>query len=79
MERLNDAEVLVDFTEHLSVDESSRLAVTATAADLEYWAHSVAVDGRVGVDDLVDVLRALREHSIPRSSAPPDFPAAAAS
>jgi len=55
--------------QHLSVDEASRLAVTATAADLEDWARGVAVDGRVEVTDLVDVLDLLRAHSTPEQSA----------
>ena len=59
--------------EHLSVDEASRLAVTATATDLEEWAHSVAVHGQVALDDLVDVLYVLRAHSTPQY-ATPTFP-----
>jgi hypothetical protein len=58
-------------SQHLSVEEASRLAVTATAADLEDWAHDVAVDGRVEVTDLVDVLDLLRAHSTPQQSAAP--------
>ena len=57
--------------QHLSVDEASRLAVTATVADLEYWARSVAVDGRLDLDDLLDVLDVLRADSLPQPSAPP--------
>ena len=65
--------------EPLSVDEASRLAVTAAADDLQDWALSVAVHGRVGLDDLVDVLDVLREHSIPQDSESSAFPALAAS
>ena len=54
----------------LSVDEASRLAVTATAADLEDWARSVAVHGQVSLDDLVDVLDVLRADSVPQHSSP---------
>jgi hypothetical protein len=60
--------------QQLSADESSRLAVTATVADLEVWAHSVAVRGRVELDDLIEVLDVIRAHSIPRHSASPAFP-----
>ena len=51
------------------MDEASRLAVTATAADLEDWALSVAVRGQVSLGDLVDVLDVLRAHSVPQYSA----------
>ena len=63
----------------LSVDEASRLAVTATADDLQDWALSVAVHGQVGLRDLVDVLDVLRAHSIPQYSDASAFPALAAS
>ena len=62
----------------LSVDEASRLAVTATAADLEDWAHSAAVQGQVDLQDLVGILDVIREASAPRHSATPTFPALAA-
>ncbi len=64
--------------QRLTVEDASRLAVTATAADLEDWARSAAVDGRVNVRDLVDVLDVLRADSTPEQSAP-DLPALAAS
>ena len=51
----------------LSVDEASRLAVTATVADLEDWARSAAVQGRVNLVDLVDVLDVLRTDSVPQT------------
>jgi len=57
----------------LSVDETSRLAVTATVADLENWARSVAVHG-LELDDLIDVLDVLRADSLPRDSTPPRLP-----
>ena len=60
----------------LRVDEASRLAVTAT--DLEHWAHSVTVRGRVNLEDLVDILDVLRAASVPQHSATPTFPALAA-
>jgi len=65
--------------ELLNVDEASRLAVTATADDLQDWAHSVAVRGQVGLRDLVDVLDVLRAHSVPQYSEASAFPALAAS
>ena len=64
--------------QRLTVEDASRLAVTATAADLEDWARSAAVDGRVNVRDLVDVLDVLRADSTPEQSAP-DLPALAPS
>jgi hypothetical protein len=69
----------MDIREHLDVDEASRLAVTATAFDLEYWARNVAVHGQVDLHDLVDVLDALRAASVPQHSAPSAFPTLAAS
>ena len=68
----------MNIPEQLSVDEASRLAVTATAADLEYWARSVAVHGQVDFHDLVHFLDALREASAPQYSAL-TFPTLAAS
>lgn len=61
--------------EQLSVDEASRLALKAAAADLEYWARNVAVDGQIEVDELVGVLHILRGDSAPQHSVPA-FPAA---
>jgi hypothetical protein len=69
----------MNIAEHLSVDEASRLAVTAAAADLEDWARGTAVHGRVDLDDLLDVLDVLHEASVPQHAAPPAFPALAAS
>lgn len=68
----------MNISDLLNVEEASRLAVTATAADLEYWARSVAVRGQVELHDLVGVLDALRAASAPQHSAPA-FPALAAS
>ena len=53
----------------LTIEESSRLAVTATVTDLEYWAHTVAVDGRLQLLDLLRVLDAVRASSVPQSAA----------
>jgi len=57
--------------EPLSVEEASRLAVTATVCDLEYWAHGVAVDGQVSLLELVRLLDALRDASIPQDGEAP--------
>jgi hypothetical protein len=54
----------------LTVDEASRLAVTAVAADLEYWARDVADHGQIGLDDLIGVLDVVRAESAPQPSAP---------
>jgi hypothetical protein len=48
----------------LTVEEASRLAVTAVTSDLEYWACSASVDGRVGLNDLVRVLDVIRRSSV---------------
>jgi hypothetical protein len=56
--------------QQLSADEASRLAVTATASDLEHWARSVAVQGQVDLNDLVGCLDALRAASVPEHAAP---------
>ena len=57
--------------DHLSVEEASRLAVTATVADLEDWARSVAVHGQLELEDLLAVLDLLRADSVPQHSTPP--------
>jgi hypothetical protein len=51
--------------EELTVEEASRLAVTALAADLEFWAREVSVDGWVGVNDLIRTLDLVREAGAP--------------
>jgi hypothetical protein len=48
----------------LTVEEASRMAVTAVTSDLEYWARSASLDGRVGLNDLVRVLDVIRQSSI---------------
>ncbi|HEX3930112.1 MAG TPA: hypothetical protein VHW64_05380 [Nocardioides sp.] len=53
----------------LSLEDASRLAVTATAADLEHWACSVAAHGQVALDDLLAVLDLLRDASTPQHTA----------
>ena len=44
----------------LTPEQASSLAVTAAAADLEYWARTASVDGRVGLNDLVRALDVIR-------------------
>jgi hypothetical protein len=56
--------------EHLSAEEASRLAVTATCADLEFWARGVAVQGKIELDDLIGFIEALREVSVPQYLVP---------
>jgi hypothetical protein len=51
--------------EHLSAEEASRLAVTATAADLEDWGRSVAANGHLELNELLVVLDVLRSASLP--------------
>jgi hypothetical protein len=60
-------------TQTLTVEEASRLAVTATVADLEDWGRSAAVNGRVELDALVRVLNILRADSVPQQPAAPAF------
>ena len=50
---------------YLSVEDASRLAVTATIADLGHWACSVAVDEQIPLADLFAVLELLRAASLP--------------
>jgi hypothetical protein len=56
----------MDAHDELTVEQASRLAVTAVTADLEYWARTAANrDGRLGVNDLVRVLDVIRLDSTP--------------
>ena len=50
----------IDVDRELTPDVASCMAVTAVAADLEYWARTVSVDGRVGLNDLTRVLDDIR-------------------
>jgi hypothetical protein len=55
-----------DAHDELTVEQASRLAVTAVTADLEYWARTAASgDGRVGVNDLIRILDVIRVDSTP--------------
>jgi hypothetical protein len=49
----------------LTAEQASRLAVIAVTADLEYWASTASVDGRLALTDLVDVLAMVRQASTP--------------
>jgi hypothetical protein len=44
----------------LTHEYASRLAITAVAADLEYWARNAAVEGHVGLNDLIQILDVIR-------------------
>jgi hypothetical protein len=49
--------------DELDPEQAGRMAATAVAADLEYWARSASVDGRVGLNDLIRALDVIREAS----------------
>lgn len=49
----------------ITAEQASRMAVTALASDIEYWARESARDGQVSVDDLTRVLDVVREASRP--------------
>jgi hypothetical protein len=49
----------------LTAEQASRMAATAVTSDLEYWARTVCVDGRVGLNDLIRALDVIREDSTP--------------
>jgi hypothetical protein len=53
----------MDAQDELTVEQASRMAVTAVTTDLEYWARSASVDGRVGLNELARVLDVIREAS----------------
>jgi hypothetical protein len=46
--------------DELTHEYASRLAITAVAADLEYWARYAAVEGYVGLNDLIQILDVIR-------------------
>ncbi|MFL6163537.1 MAG: hypothetical protein ACJ74U_15090 [Jatrophihabitantaceae bacterium] len=49
----------------LSPEQTSRMAATAVAADLEYWARAASVGGRIGLNDFIRALDVIRETSTP--------------
>jgi hypothetical protein len=51
--------------DELTEENASRMAVTAVAADLEYWARDASIDGRVGLNDLIRILDVIRLDSAP--------------
>jgi hypothetical protein len=55
----------LDADDELTAEQASRLAVTAVAADLEYWARTASVQGRVGLNDLIRALDMVRLDSTP--------------
>lgn len=57
----------MDPRHELTAEHASRLAVTAVTADLEYWARTASIDGRVGLNDLVRTLDVIRRASTPES------------
>jgi hypothetical protein len=61
-------EAVIDAHEELIAEQASRMAVTAATADLEYWARTISVGGRIGLNDLVRILDTLRDASITETS-----------
>jgi hypothetical protein len=45
------------------------MAVAAVVADVEYWARTTAVDGCVGLNDLIAVLDLFRRTFMPADAA----------
>jgi hypothetical protein len=52
----------------LSPEHASRMAVNAVAADIEYWARSASIDGRIGLNDLARVLDVIRQAGSPQEA-----------
>jgi hypothetical protein len=55
----------MDDRQQLTPEQASRMAATAVTADLEYWARTASVEGRVGLNDLVRALDVIRAASAP--------------
>jgi hypothetical protein len=55
----------MDDRHDLSPEQAGRIAATAVTADLEYWARTASVDGRVGLNDLIRALDVIRAASTP--------------
>jgi hypothetical protein len=51
----------------LCPEQASRMAITAVTSDLEFWARTASVDGRVGLNDLTRTLDVIRLASTPES------------
>jgi hypothetical protein len=54
----------MDAHQELTPEQASRMAVTAVTSDLEFWARTVSVDGRVGLNDLTRTLDMIRAASL---------------
>jgi hypothetical protein len=52
-------------SDELSSEEAGRITVMAVTADLEHWARSAAVGGKISLRDLYQALDALRSTSLP--------------
>jgi hypothetical protein len=50
-----------DTESDLSPEHASRMAVIAVAADIEHWARTASVDGRISLNDLAQVLDLIRQ------------------
>ena len=44
----------------MTPEQGGRMAVAAVTADIEYWARTASVDGRVSLDDLTRTLDVIR-------------------
>jgi len=66
--RHRDQATARDARRELTPEQASRMTVTAIIADLEYWAHTTAVDGHVGLNDLTRTLDLIRRACIPEAS-----------
>ena len=64
---LAGAGVARGFGVELTPEQASRMAVTAVTADLEFWARTASVDGRVALNDLTRALDVIRLASTPGS------------
>jgi hypothetical protein len=60
----------MDDYEELTPEQASRMSVTAVTADLEFWARTASVDGRIGLNDLTRTLDVIREASMLESPSP---------
>jgi hypothetical protein len=55
---------LISTRPDLTAEEASRMAVNAVTSDLEYWASSASVDGRVDLNELTRVFDVIRQSSV---------------
>jgi hypothetical protein len=56
-----------DAHHELTAEQASYMAVTAVISDLEFWARTASVDGRVGLNDLTRTLDVIRLASTPEN------------